>query len=276
MAPRDVSVCVGGLPLTEALLLQFRQADSRATRDAVCEQIVELTLGLADAAARSFRNKGMDPEDLTQVARLGLMKAIYGYDPASGGRFAAYALPTITGEIKRYFRDQGWFVRPPRRLQEMHHRVTAEEEALRGRLRRQPTSRELADHLGVELSTVAESRVAARAFAVEPLSATDGLRPVEPVAAGDPFTEVVEWESVRDALHLLSRRERHILRLRFVDELTQSQIAVRVGVSQMQVSRILGRCLRRLRDHVEAEPAAQAPVVTHRRRHAFEPEALAG
>ncbi len=284
MAPRDgfprdrTAVCA------ENLLAQLRQAGSTGTSEALCEQIVELTLGLADTAARSFRNRGIEPEDLTQVARLGLMKAIRGYDPQWGCSFAAYAVPTITGEIKRHFRDQGWLVKPPRPLQELRSRMVTEEETLRSRLRRQPRLGELAERLGVEVETVAETKVAARGFAAESLSTfAEGRKPVDPPADGDPYKEIVEWESVRPALHSLTPRQRQVLRLRFVDDLTQTQIAARIGVSQMQVSRILTRCMNQMRAHIETErgPSKPADVLPHRpvrvaRRFTGAPAAMAG
>lgn len=283
MAPRDGSPRDRRpLPSTEALLAEFRLADSGRVKNALLAKIVDSTLVLADTAARSYRNRGIEHDDLTQVARLGLMKAIHGYDPASGGSFAAYALPTISGEIKRHFRDQGWVVRPPRTVQELRARMVGEEEVLRARLRRQPTTAEMAEHLGVEAEAVSETKVASRGYTAESLSVlTDGRRPVEPVAGGDPIGDVVEWESVRNALRILTPRQREVLGLRYVEDLTQSQIAVRVGVSQMQVSRILSRCMTRLRDEMDTERDTAAADRRRRSggRHGglpHHPEALAG
>ncbi len=211
------------------------------------------------------------------------MKAIRGFDPEWGCSFAAYALPTISGEIKRHFRDQGWLVKPPRPLQELRARMVAEEEALRARLRRHPTTQELAEHLGVDAEVLAETRVASRGFAAESLSTfAEGRKPIEPAADGDPYRDIVEWESVRLALHALTPRQRQILRLRFIDDLTQTQIAKRIGVSQMQVSRILARCMAQLRAHIEADeaPAQSATVLPHRtvasERRYTAPASLAG
>lgn len=241
------------LEFAEELFVQMRGASTVEAHDALCAEIVSLTLELADSAARRYWYRGIDSGDLTQVARLGLMKAIRAYDPDFGSGFAAYAMPTITGELKRHFRDQGWLVRPPRSLQELRVRVAAEEEVLRARLRRDPTEAELADTLEVDPKTVAATKVAARGFAAESLTPDEqGHCPVEPVAEGDPYREVDEWESVRQALHSLSPRQRLVLRLRYVDDLTQAEIGAQVGVSQMQISRILTKCMTQLRAQVEA------------------------
>ena len=261
MTPRDYSPRGAVAPCIETLIAQWQQADTLRARDALCDRIVRSTLGLADAVARSFRNRGIDADDLTQVARLGLMKAIQGFDPASGCSFSAYATPTISGEIKRYFRDQGWLVRPPRPLQELRARMSTEEEALRGRLRRDPSLQELADSLGVEREVVSETRLAAHGYSAGSLSTAIEQRPsAEPEAVGDPFGDLVDWESVRPALHSLTDRQREVLGLRYVEDLSQSEIADRVGVSQMQVSPILSRCLVELRDLLRDR---QEPVVTY-------------
>lgn len=279
MTPRDDSPRDRGLhPRAETLLRELRQNASPSAGDALCAQIVELTLALADSAARAYRYRGIDPDDLTQVARLGLMKAIRGYNPDSGHGFAAYASPTINGEIKRHFRDRGWLVRPPRALQELRARLVVGEEVLRTQLRRQPTTRELAVHLGVTPRAVCEARTAARGFVAESLTAPrEGSRPIEPASAGDQYREIVDWESVRPALKTLTVRQRQILRMRFVDDLTQAQIAGRVGLSQMQVSRILSTCMIQLRQQIEAEPtpAARPPRTGQVRQKARQPDGSA-
>lgn len=254
MSPCDETSRDRGLVARAEILLQeLHQNATGAAAEILRSQIVDLTLHLADHAARAYRFRGMDAEDLTQVARLGLMKAIRGYDPRRGCGFAAYAIPTITGELKRHFRDQGWLVRPPRALQELGARVVAHEELLRGRLQRDPTTAEVADELGVDPRAVRETRVASRGFVARSLHAPDGQPQCpEPVADGDRYAAVMDWEALRHALHGLTARQRLILRLRFVDELTQAQIGERIGVSQMQVSRILSRCLAQLRQELTA------------------------
>lgn len=256
MTPRDEMLQDRALlDRAETLLTRLREIGPSSAGESLCAQIVDLTLPLADSAARGYRYRGIDIDDLTQVARLGLMKAIRGYDPSWGCGFAAYAMPTITGEIKRHFRDHGWVVRPPRPLQELRARLAAEEETLRARLGREPAIVELAEHLGVTPAAIAETRQAARGYCAESLSSgPDGQPAIDPAAPGDPYREVTDWESIRQALHTLTPRQRRILRLRFVEDLTQAQIAEQVGVSQMQISRILSRCMSQLQDHVETEP----------------------
>lgn len=236
----------------DELLTQLQHTPAEADRQALRDEIVTLTIGVADSAARTFWYRGIERNDLTQVARLGLMKAIRGYDPSVGAGFVAYALPTITGELKRYFRDQGWLVRPPRSLQEMRPRLGLAQEALRARLGREPTQAELAAWLEVEEQVVTQTRLASRGFTAEPLGPPQEEGQGADCAAADTYREIEERESVRPALHSLTDRQRTVLRLRFVDDLTQAEIGARVGVSQMQVSRILSGCLAQLREQVHA------------------------
>ena len=253
MSPRNGLHASDNLNRAESLLAQLCTTTSPHDRDVLSEQIVALTMHLADAAARVYRFRGIVAEDLTQVARLGLMKAIRGYRPERGHGFVAYAVPTISGELKRHFRDQGWLVRPPRRLQELRARLSVEEEKARRDLRRDPTEAELAQRLDVDVKTVSEVRLASRGFSAEPLiPVSERHRPVEPPSPRDPYQEFADWDAVRQGLKKLTPRQRRVLRLRFVDDLTQAEIGQEIGVSQMQVSRILNQSLGRLRDLADA------------------------
>ncbi len=241
------------LEQAEELLSQLQGATSMEERRRLYAQIVPLTVHLADGAARAYAYRGIAAEDLTQVARLGLMKAIRGYRSERGHGFAAYAAPTISGELKRHFRDHGWLVRPPRRLQELRARMALEEELARRSLGRNPTERELADRLDVDVKTVAEVRLAASGYAAEPLvPAGDRSRPHEASVTKDPYQELADWDAIRQGLKTLTPRQLRVLRLRFVDDMTQAEIGHEIGLSQMQVSRILSQSLNQLRELANA------------------------
>lgn len=241
----------------EELLATLAQTDCPEQRRELEHEVVLLTLDIADHAARRYRGRGMDFEDLRQVARLALVKAVRGYRADRGPCFAAYAVPTVTGELKRHFRDAGWAVRPPRRLQEARLEVARREEELRQDLQREPTRDELAASLGLSLGTLAEAAQAASGFQAASLDGApgDGL-PMELPDDRDDYAQI----DLRDALHRalagLGRRELQILRLRFVEERTQAEIGAVIGVSQMQVSRLLSATLARLRTAMLTADAA--------------------
>jgi RNA polymerase sigma-B factor len=231
-----------------ALLLQTTIDDDE--RADLREQMVLAALSLADSVALRYQGRGIETDDLVQVARTALVKAVHRYRPGAGPGFAAFAAPTISGEIKRWFRDQGWAVRPPRRIQELRAGLVVEEERLRHELRRDPCDQELAGVLAVSAGDVAEARACSAGYHATSLDAL--------TSAGTSLADhllVVPGHAgafeVRDALRrsiaCLDQRQRLVLRLRFVDELTQCEIGERIGVSQMQVSRILRGILDRLR-----------------------------
>jgi RNA polymerase sigma-B factor len=207
--------------------------------------------GLATRLARRYRGRGEPLDDLTQVAMLGLIKAIDGFDPQRTSAFAAYAVPTIVGEIKRYFRDKGWQIRIPRRLQEI--RLELSGGALAQRRGRPPTVPELADHLGVAQEEVVEAIEAAQMYRPESLSTPVGgddgeMLLVDRIGVVDPELDLVDYrESLRPLLAALPARQQAILAMRFYGNMTQSQIAATVGLSQMHVSRLLSDALGRLR-----------------------------
>lgn len=241
--------------LTESILVRLAGCPSDGERRELQEQAVLLNLFLADGIAARYAGRGVDWDDLVQVGRLGLLKAVVGYRAGEGAGFAAYANPTIAGEIKRYFRDHCWMIRPPRRVQELHGHLRLVEPDLQQRLQRAPSAVELARELGVEAGELSEAMVAAGGYtplsldvptpADSGLSLGDGL-PDD----GDPYTAVEAAEWLRPALARLTHRERQIIRMRFVDGLTQEQIGRQLGVSQMQVSRLLPAILGRLRDEL--------------------------
>lgn len=210
----------------------------------------------------------MEGDDLVQVGRMALVKAAHGYRCGHGSSFAAYAVPTISGEIKRYFRDHGWLVRPPRCLQELRAEVVTGQELLRHRLQREPTDAEVARSLAVQeeqVSDVRRSSMAYHGVPLEALEAAGGHGVLGEWSAGVGLDEeIANRDALRRALATLDEREQRIVQLRFVEELTQSEIGVVLGVSQMQVSRLLRGIVDRLRSAIDApvEPRRTADVAS--------------
>jgi RNA polymerase sigma-B factor len=227
-------------------------------RDGLRRQVIEHYLPLADRLARRYARRGDQGEDLTQVARLGLVKAVDGFKPDLGA-FLGYAVPTIQGELKRYFRDQCWDIRPPRRLQELRAAAHAAADALTQRLGHSPTVPELAREIGAAEDDVIEALDSGGGFTVASLNAPardvpDTCELGELVGAADPALEgAADRMSLGPALAHLPERERRVILMRFYDHLTQSQIADRLGISQMHVSRLLARTLKGLRAWIEGE-----------------------
>lgn len=225
--------------------------DRRDIRDA----LVTMHLPLVEHLARRFRDRGESHEDLVQVGTIGLIKAVDRFDTERGVEFSTYATPTIVGEIKRHFRDRGWAIRVPRRLQEMRlmlNRGTAE---LSQTLGRSPTVAELAAHLGVSEDEVLEGLESSQAYATTTLDGGDDADDSASVAATlgdvDKALEGVEnRETLRPLLSALPEREQRILMLRFFENKTQAEIAKEIGLSQMHVSRLLARTLAGLRSQM--------------------------
>jgi RNA polymerase sigma-B factor len=216
--------------------------------------LVELHLPLVEYLARRFRNRGEWLDDLTQVATIGLIKSIDRFDLERGVEFSTYATPTIVGEIKRHFRDKGWAVRVPRRLQELKLSLTKAIGELAQREGRAPTVSELAAHLQMTEEEVLEGLESANAYSTVSLDAPDSGDEDAPAVADslgmiDEALEGVEYrESLKPLLERLPPREKKILLLRFFGNMTQSQIAAELGISQMHVSRLLARTLAQLRE----------------------------
>jgi len=216
--------------------------------------LVEMHLPLVEYLARRFRNRGEWLDDLTQVATIGLIKSIDRFDLERGVEFSTYATPTIVGEIKRHFRDKGWAVRVPRRLQELKLSLTKAVGELAQRLGRAPTVSELAAHLQMSEEDVLEGLESANAYSTVSLDAPDSGDEDAPAVSDslgmiDEALEGVEYrESLKPLLERLPPREKKILLLRFFGNMTQSQIAAELGISQMHVSRLLARTLAQLRE----------------------------
>ena len=225
--------------------------DPRA-RERILNEVVVRAMPIATSLARRYRTRGEPEEDLVQVAALALVKASRGFRPEHGGCFLAYAVPTISGELRRHFRDHGWMVRPPRRLQELQLTVRADAAKLSQSLGRATTPSEVSAELSLPCSEVREAMVAAEGYAATSLDAVGG-RDGEPALADTVGDEDAGLDAVLDRLALepllaaLPPRDRLILGLRFYGGWTQERIAAHIGVSQVQVSRLITRTLQGLR-----------------------------
>jgi len=233
----------------QAFIERLKQGDFQARA-----ALIEHYLPLARRLAARYRNSGESADDLEQVASVGLIKAIDRFEPGVGA-FPRYAVPTIVGELKRHFRDKGWGIRVPRYLQERVMEVNDAVERLSTELGRSPTPRDVADATSIELEGVLEAMDAAGAYSPmsldspQPGADDDDDTLVQRIGAEDPRYDIVEHRpAIEPAVRALPAREREILRLRFVEDLTQSEIAVKVGVSQMHVSRLLRGALEKLGD----------------------------
>jgi RNA polymerase sigma-B factor len=236
------------------LFERYRRDGDPAAREA----LVERFLPLARQLARRYQRGGEQLDDLNQVASLGLLKAIDRYDPARQTAFSSFAVPTILGELKRHFRDKGWSVRVPRDLQELAVRIDRVSDELGRELGRAPTTAEIAERTGATTEQVLEAREAAGAYRAVSLDRPrdddddEGEGVSATVGAEDPGYGVAEdAATVHRLMRVLTEREREVLRLRFEEDLTQSEIGERVGVSQMHVSRIIRQAIARLREAAE-------------------------
>ena len=220
------------------------------------EELVTAHIGLAEYLARRFTNRGEPLDDLVQVASLGLLKAVDRFDPERGLEFSTYATPTIVGELKRHFRDKGWAVRVPRRVQELHLRLGSVVSVLSQELGRSPTIGEIAQAASVSEEDVLEAIEAGHAYRFTSLDAPSGTDDEGTLATqlGEDDQALIDSEHRVALSPLIARfppRERTILHLRFFEGLTQSEIAGRLGISQMHVSRLLARSLAQLRASAE-------------------------
>ena len=223
------------------------------------EELVKRFMPLARSLANRYTGGPEPTEDLQQVASLGLVKAIEGFDPTLGYTFASYAAPTILGELKRHFRDRGRQVHLPRGLQERIAMIERATDDLPAKLQRAPSAADVAAHTGLQVEEVLEAMEAASARRPYSLDATvgpdeDAATLVDTLGDVDASYETVEYgEAIGRTLQLLPERERMILHLRFIEDLTQSEIATRVGISQMHVSRLLRRALEAVRAQVKED-----------------------
>ncbi|RJU03108.1 sigma-70 family RNA polymerase sigma factor [Arthrobacter frigidicola] len=214
-------------------------------RAALQDDIALRHLGLAESVARSFSSFGPDAADIRQVAYLGLIKAVQRFNPARGVPFASFAIPTITGEIKRYLRDCCWVIRPPRHLQDLRTEAVRAAPVLAQRLGREPTTRELAEELGAEEPVVAEALTCSTSLRPESLDAPfDGKSWGDTLPSPDNCIERSDdLVSLRAAVNGLTAAEKELLYRRYFKEETQQQIGEHLGMTQMQVSRKLARIL---------------------------------
>jgi RNA polymerase sigma-B factor len=231
---------------THGLLVEARDADP-ARRQELLEEVVTLHLWLAESLSRRFLHRGEEADDLLQVARTGLVEAAQRFDP-DRGPFLAFAVPTITGVLKRHFRDHGWIVRPPRRTQELASGVWQQWPALVQAMGAIPSATELAAELGESLEAVQQARCASQCYRATSL---DLAMTWGGSFGGASNSEQLDQSEARmiiaQAWSRLDESERELLRLRFFEERSQSEIAAAIGTSQMQVSRLLARVLRKLR-----------------------------
>jgi RNA polymerase sigma-B factor len=231
---------------------EYAKTRDRALRD----ELITAHMGLAEYLARRFTNRGEPLDDLVQVASLGLLKAVDRFDPERGLEFSTYATPTIVGELKRHFRDKGWAVRVPRRVQELHLRLGSVVSTLSQELGRSPTIGEIARAAAVSEEEVLEAIEAGHAYRFTSLDAPTGGDEDASLSSqlGSEDQNLIDSEHRVTLSPLIAQfppRERTILHLRFFEGLTQSEIAGRLGISQMHVSRLLARSLAQLRSQAD-------------------------
>jgi RNA polymerase sigma-B factor len=218
------------------------------------EAIIRRVLPLADHVARRFKGRGEPQEDLFQVACVGVINAVNRFDPDTGADFLSFAVPTVMGEVRRHFRDNGWAVKVPRRLKELRAQLGAARAELTQKIGRSPTATEIAEYLDIDRESVVEATIADACYSVSSIdvkAGTDEESPpiCETLGGSDPaLDKIVDVETVRPLIAALPERERKVLALRFAGDMTQTEIAQRMGYSQMHISRLLGRVLDTLRE----------------------------
>ena len=237
----------------------FRRYKEEGDMDAR-EKLVMSHLNLVRFLANKFKNRGEPIDDLMQVGYLGLLKAIDRFDPARGLEFTTYATPTIMGEIKRHFRDKGWSVRVPRRLQELSAKVNQATDTLTSQLQRSPTIAEIADYLDATVDEVLEAMESSSAYSSVSLEAPSGADDDDTPSVIDRYaTEDSDLAFtddriiIEEALASFSPRERDVIEMRFLKGMTQIEIAEKLGISQVQVSRLLRRTLKKIQDKIDPE-----------------------
>lgn len=242
---------------TDALLRAAHDTTDRDEADRLRARAVLINRGVAEAVARRYRQRGLAQDDLNQVAYEGLTKAVSRFDPELRNDLLTFAVPTIRGELQRYFRDQGWTVRPPRRIQEVQSHANTAVRELEQELGREPTDREVAAELDIPVAEYEEAMAALGCFQPTSLDLPVGA---ESTTLGDLLPDVEEDHDASDArlmlepvVRRLSERDRRILYLRFFEDLTQAEIGEDLGVTQMQVSRLLSRILGDLRHDLDQE-----------------------
>jgi RNA polymerase sigma-B factor len=243
-----------------ARLLSRARASTGERRVRYEDDVIQLNLGVAGEIARRYHGRGIPAEDIDQVACLGLVKAVRGFDATLGDDFLSFAVPTVRGEIRRYFRDAGWTIRPPRAVQEIQSQVVAAEADLFQKLGRPPRTSEIAVHLAVPLTLVLDAINATGCFAPVSLDAPrvegDEASAADRMGDDDPaFASAEARLALVPLMSTLTDRERLIIELRYFGNRTQSQIGEEVGVTQEQVSRIISGILTRLRHSLAIDAA---------------------
>ncbi|KOU69233.1 RNA polymerase sigma factor [Streptomyces sp. MMG1533] len=249
-------------PDTTALFTRLAALDDGPERDALRDELVTAWLPMAHRIAGRFRDRGESTEDLRQVAALGLVKAIDRFEPERGA-FESYAVPTITGEVKRHFRDRMWALRVPRRVQELRNKVrVARRELTQSPGSAEPSAADIAAHTGLTEDEVAAGMEALESFSTLSLDAElsagdDGYSLADTLGSSDAsYDVVIDRESAKEGLRRLPERERAILYMRFFEDMTQSRIADQLGISQMHVSRLISRSCARVRDEALGQPTS--------------------
>lgn len=258
MASRQTGKAAWDKEKTHELFRKFKEEGDMDAR----EKLVMSHLNLVRFLANKFKNRGEPLDDLVQVGYLGLLKAIDRFDPSRGLEFTTFATPTIMGEIKRHFRDKGWSVRVPRRLQELSAKVNQTTDVLTRQLQRSPSVEEIAEHLDVSVDEVLEAMESSSAYSSVPLEAPSGADSDDSPSVLDRYaTEDNDLAFtddrlvIEEALEGFSPREREVIELRFLKGMTQIEIAERLGISQVQVSRLLRRTLKKIQDKIDPEGA---------------------
>lgn len=246
---------------TQLVVRGLRNTLEEGERQRLVDELIEANVAMARSMAARYRNRGIELDDLEQVALVGLTKAAQRFDATAGHDFLSYAVPTIRGELRRHFRDAGWMIRVPRRVQEMQARIAAAKADLQAELGRSPRPSEIALHLDAEVDDVIEALAAEGCFrptSIDRGATDDGGTIADVLGWTDRGLESLEARVVLETVvGRLPERDRRILQWRFVDERTQQEIAVLVGLTQAQVSRVLTRILTRLRsDLSDPFPAA--------------------
>jgi RNA polymerase sigma-B factor len=248
---------------TAELIAEAHATEDEERKRELLDEVILINRGVAEAVASRYRGRGVPQEDLAQVAYEGLTKAVNRFDPGTRNDLLTYAVPTIRGEVMRHFRDHGWSVRPPRRVQELQWRVNQCIERLEHELGREPRDAEVIEELGIEDEDYQEAVEAFGCF--QPTSLDQPVRAEATSALGDLIPDGSEPQQAADArvtlapvVRRLSERDRRILHLRFFEDLTQAEIGEDLGVTQMQVSRLLSRILGTLREELQADNAEEA------------------
>lgn len=258
MTPADDASAADDAYVVAARLLTERESETDSRRrDELRDHAIEMCLPLADHVAARFTGRGEPFDDLVQVARIGLVNACDRYDPEYGAAFLSFAVPTVMGEVRRYFRDSSWSLRVGRRAKENAQAISGGIDDLIQSLGRSPRPSELADHLGLSVDDVVEGLLARSAHSASSLDAPVGYgddpgQPIgETLGDTDPELELTaDFVAIKEAMTELPERERRIVALRFFRAMSQSEIAAEMGISQMHVSRLLSSTLTTLRDAI--------------------------